>query len=123
MENCIFCSIANSDPKDLVLQTETVAAFKDIQPKAPVHILVVPRKHIDRLDDLDDRELAGDLLMAVRDVAHKMGLKGRFRVALNNGREAGQIVDHLHFHILGQVKAGDKFGTAGAATDQANGLL
>jgi histidine triad (HIT) family protein len=123
MEDCIFCKIANSDPGDLVLQTETVAAFRDIHPKAPVHILVVPRKHIPRLDDLTDKELAGELLTAVREVAHGAGLRGRFRVALNNGREAGQIVDHLHFHILGQEKAGDEFGTPGAATDQANGLL
>jgi histidine triad (HIT) family protein len=123
MEDCIFCKIANSDPKGLVLQTETVAAFNDIQPKAPVHILVVPRKHIDRLDSLTDKELAGDLLLAVREAAHKAGLKGRFRVAVNNGREAGQIVDHLHFHVLGQDKAGKPFATPGAATDQSNGLL
>jgi histidine triad (HIT) family protein len=122
-EDCLFCGIANGEESKLVWSNEVAAAFNDIHPKAPVHILVVPRHHYDSLDDLEDQELAGKLLLAVREVAHNAGLKGRYRVALNTGRPAGQIIDHIHFHILGTKSADEKFETAGAATDQANGLL
>jgi diadenosine tetraphosphate (Ap4A) HIT family hydrolase len=74
------------------------------------------------LDELEDVKLAGELLMAVRTVAHQAGLKGQFRVALNNGRPAGQVVDHLHFHVLGEPKKSD-FETESAAETQANGLI
>jgi histidine triad (HIT) family protein len=109
MKDCLFCSIANDEPSKLVWENDVAAAFNDIYPKAPVHILVVPKKHFTSLDHLDDPELAGQLLMAVREVAHAAGLKGRYRVGLNNGRPAGQVVDHLHFHVLGQKSAADKF--------------
>lgn len=100
-DNCLFCSIANGDPKNLVWENEVAAAFKDIHPKAPVHLLVVPKQHIENLDHLDDSELAGQLLLAVREVAHLAGVKGGWKVKINNGEEAGQVVFHLHFHILG----------------------
>jgi histidine triad (HIT) family protein len=122
-EDCLFCSIANGDSEKLVWQNDFAAAFNDIHPKAPVHILVVPKQHVERLDHLDDEKLAGQLLMAVRKVAHVAGLHGRFRVALNNGRPAGQVIDHLHFHVLGQKSADGEFATAGAEADQAAGLL
>lgn len=117
MNDCLFCSIANGDAAKLLWQNDWAAAFADLHPKAPVHALVVPKHHVERLDDLDDVELAGQLLLAVREVAHALGLKGRYRVALNNGRPAGQIIDHLHFHVLGQ-KAGGTFAGSGAETDQ-----
>ncbi|MBW3537932.1 HIT domain-containing protein [Candidatus Parcubacteria bacterium] len=101
MENCLFCSIANGDPDKLVWQNDTAAAFNDIHPKAPVHVLVVPKRHVEKLDDLDDAELAGQLLMAVRQAAEAAGVKGAYRVMVNNGAPAGQVVEHLHFHILG----------------------
>lgn len=101
MNDCLFCSIANGDTEKLVWQNDVAAAFNDIHPKAPVHILVVPKRHIESLDDLNDPELAGKLLLAVREVAHQAGLKGRYRVQINTGRPAGQVIDHLHFHILG----------------------
>jgi histidine triad (HIT) family protein len=101
MNDCLFCSIANGDPANLVWQNDVAAAFKDIHPKAPIHLLIVPKVHVEKLDDLEDMALAGKLLMAVREVANSVGLKGRFRVALNNGRPAGQVIDHLHFHLLG----------------------
>lgn len=101
MDDCIFCKIANGD-QNLIWQNDVAAAFKDLHPKMPVHVLVVPKQHIEKLDDLDDVELAGQLLMAVKEVAEKVGLKGRYKLAVNNGRSAGQIVDHLHFHILGR---------------------
>ncbi len=100
MEDCLFCKIANSG-QNLVWENQYAAAFNDIHPKAPVHILVVPKKHIGMLDELDDVDLGGHLLMAVREVAHNAGLKGGYRVVINNGKPVGQTVEHLHLHILG----------------------
>lgn len=101
MQDCLFCSIANGDPDKLVWQNDFAAAFKDIHPQAPVHVLVVPKKHYLNLDELDDPDMAGKLLLAVREVAHSLGLEGRWRVQVNNGRPAGQVIEHLHFHLLG----------------------
>lgn len=117
MKDCLFCAIANGDPAKLVWQNEWAAAFHDIHPKAPVHILVVSKQHVESLDALEDVELGGQLLMAVREAAHKVGLKGRFRVALNNGRPVGQLIDHLHFHVLGQKSQQDSFATPGAESE------
>ncbi len=100
MNDCLFCSIANGDAEKLVWSNDIAAAFNDINPKAPVHILVVPKQHITNLNELDDAELAGKLLMAVREVADKVGVKGAYRVHLNNGKAAGQVIPHLHWHIL-----------------------
>ncbi len=105
MKDCLFCSITNGDPSKLVWQNADAAAFNDIHPKAPVHLLVVPKQHIASLDELDDAQLAGKLLMAVREAAHAAGLKGGWRLQVNTGRPAGQIVDHLHFHVLGNANA------------------
>lgn len=98
--DCIFCQIANGDKEKLVWQNEVAAAFKDINPKARIHLLVAPKKHIGNLDDLEDEKLAGALLMAVKTVALQAGLKGGYQVRVHNGRAAGQEIDHLHFHIL-----------------------
>jgi histidine triad (HIT) family protein len=117
MNECLFCSIANGDATKLVWQNDVAAAFNDIHPKAPVHVLVVPKRHVENLDALDgDTELAGQMLLAAREVAHAHGLKGRYRVALNNGRPAGQVIDHLHLHVMGQ-KGDSQFATAGAESD------
>ena len=101
MEDCLFCSIANGDAEKLVWSNDFAAAFNDIHPKAPVHVLLVPKKHVAMLDHLSDPDLAGKLLLAVPEVADKLGLKGAYRVQINNGKPAGQIIDHLHLHILG----------------------
>lgn len=82
-------------------QNDVAAAFKSIAPQAPVHVLVCPKRHIDNLDHLDDPALGGRLLVAVREVAHEMGLRGAWRMRVNNGAKAGQTVRHLHFHVLG----------------------
>lgn len=100
--NCLFCSIANGEKEKLIWENEIAAAFNDIHPKAPVHLLVVPKVHVVNLDDLESQELAGKLLLAVREVAHSSGLKGGYQVRINNGQRAGQEVDHLHFHVLGE---------------------
>lgn len=101
MENCIFCSIANGDPAKLVWSNKVAAAFNDLHPKAPVHILVASKQHLTNLDELDDPKLAGELLLAVREVAHNAGLKDAWRMKVNNGAQVGQSIPHLHFHVLG----------------------
>lgn len=101
MNTCLFCKFVKDGGVPLVWENEDVIAFKDIHPKAPVHLLVVPRRHMVNLDELDDPELAGRILMAVRDVAHAAGVKGGWQVRVNNGEKVGQMIPHLHFHILG----------------------
>jgi histidine triad (HIT) family protein len=101
MKDCIFCSIVTGDPAKLIWQNDIAVAFKSITPQAPVHILVVPREHIENLDHLENSELAGKLLLAAREVAHSAGLKGAWQLRVNNGAQVGQTVFHLHFHLLG----------------------
>jgi histidine triad (HIT) family protein len=108
MEDCIFCSIANGDPEKLVWHNDVAAAFKDLHPDAPVHLLVVPKRHIQSLDQLDDTQLAGQMLMAAREVAHAAGVQNAWRLRVNTGAKAGQVIDHLHFHVLG-VRSGEGF--------------
>ncbi len=104
MQNCLFCSIA-ADPTKLMWENQFAAAFNDIHPKAPVHILVVPKVHVERLVDLTDVELAGQLLLAVEAAAKQAGLTD-YQVRIHNGRAAGQEIDHLHLHVLGNpIKA------------------
>jgi histidine triad (HIT) family protein len=107
-ENCIFCRIAAGElGTEFVAQSEHAVAFDDIAPAAPVHVLIVPKRHIASLRELDDPELAGELLALASQVASQKGLlDGGYRVVTNDGPEAGQTVFHLHFHVLGGQKLG-----------------
>ena len=99
----IFKKIIDGEiPADVVHEDEKCLAFKDINPQAPVHILVIPKKEVQSLADLseDDIELAGHLLKVIRDLADKLGLSQGYRVVTNTGSEGGQEVPHLHFHLL-----------------------
>ncbi len=111
MENCLFCKIIKGEiPSQKVFENEYVYAFRDINPQAPVHVLVVPKKHVSSLDDTDgaeDRELA-ECLRAVRTVAAQEKLSGGYRVVSNCGPDACQSVQHLHFHILGGTKMAER---------------
>ncbi len=102
--DCIFCKIAKKDiPSKLVFENEHVVAFHDLRPVAPTHVLVIPKKHIERIDHArgDDAELLGQVLLGAKAVADQLGLgPGGFRVVLNNGEDAGQSVFHLHAHVL-----------------------
>lgn len=101
-EDCIFCKIINGDfNTEFVYETDKLVVFKDINPKAPIHLLVVPKLHVASLNELDDKELLGDLLMGVKEVTKKIGLKS-YRTQINTGKEAGQEVFHLHIHVLGK---------------------
>ncbi|NUN45964.1 histidine triad nucleotide-binding protein [bacterium] len=105
MNDCIFCKIADHRiPSKPVYEDSDVIAFDDLHPKAPTHILLIPKKHIEKLSDMtgDDSKLGGKLLLAVGKVAEAAGIKDNgFRVVVNNGKYAGQEVFHLHLHILG----------------------
>ena len=102
--DCIFCKIVNGDfNTEFVYENDYVVVFKDINPKAPVHLLVVPRVHVESLNELDDKNLMAELLFAVKETTKKIGLKS-YKTLLNTGKEAGQEVFHLHIHILGEIK-------------------
>ena len=103
MENdCIFCKIIKGDfNTEFVYENEYVVVFKDINPKAPVHLLVVPRVHVASLNELEDKNLMAELLSAVKETTKKIGLKS-YKTLINTGKEAGQEVFHLHIHILGE---------------------
>jgi len=102
MPDCIFCKIvAREIPSQLVYEATDVVAFNDQNPRAPLHALVVPRRHVARLADLDDAALAGKLALAATKVAKDAGHGESFRLVVNNGAGSGQSVFHLHFHVLG----------------------
>ncbi|MCC8109729.1 MAG: histidine triad nucleotide-binding protein [Planctomycetes bacterium] len=109
-DNCIFCNIIkNKVPCTRVYEDDSFMAFVDINPAAPVHILVVPKRHVPMLSDpaAEDPELLGNLLLAVRKVVKQENLKD-FRLIINNGAGAGQTVFHLHAHILGGIRMPEK---------------
>lgn len=102
--SCLFCRIVEgSIPSTAVYQDDRCYAFLDIDPKAPVHVLVIPRKHIASLAEAgtEDEALLGHLLWAAAEIARAKGLANGYRVAISTGRDGGQTVDHLHVHLLG----------------------
>ena len=100
MQDCIFCKIANGQiPTDFVYESDNVVVFNDINPKAPMHLLVVPKVHVESLNELEDRELMAELLQTVKNVTKKLNIKD-YKTLINTGRGAGQEVFHLHIHIL-----------------------
>jgi histidine triad (HIT) family protein len=100
MEDCLFCSIAGGEKENLVWQNERAAAFKDIHPKAPTHVLVVTKKHYVNLNAVDDPLIVGQLILDAKEVAHMLGIGESFRLVINTGPHAGMI-DHLHVHVMG----------------------
>ena len=102
-ENCLFCKIARGEiPSIKVAETEDAIAFRDIDPKAPTHILVVPREHVASLTEAPDPAMLGALMSLAASVARAEGLDtSGYRVVVNTGRNGGQTVDHLHLHVLG----------------------
>lgn len=105
MAGCIFCRIVKKEiPAQVEHEDERVMAFKDINPQSPVHMLVIPKKHIPSLNGLapEDEALVGHLFSVIRLLAGRAGVAGPgYRVVVNCGEEGGQVVDHLHFHLLG----------------------
>ena len=104
MENCIFCKIVKGDiPSTKVYEDETVYAFRDINPQAPTHILVIPKAHIGSVAEItaENSGVVAHIFEVIAKIAKDEGLEGGYRVVSNCGADAGQTVFHLHFHILG----------------------
>lgn len=105
MSDCIFCKIiAKEIPGTIVYEDDQAAAFLDIQPAAPVHILVVPKKHIASLDEIgdEDQALLGHMMLVIRELARKYQIsESGYRVITNIGPDSGQLVKHVHFHLIG----------------------
>ena len=100
MSNCIFCKIINGDfNTEFVYEDEKLVAFNDINPQAPTHILFVPKAHVESLNELNDSTIVKDIFEAIKKVAKAKGIND-YRVVLNTGKEAGQEVMHIHFHML-----------------------
>lgn len=104
--DCLFCKIAAGEiPSDKVYEDEYVYAFNDIEPAAPVHVLVIPKKHLQSVSHIEDAdaEIIGNIFLAIKKIAAKLGIdKDGYRVVTNMGENAGQTVPHLHFHVLGK---------------------
>ena len=105
MENdCVFCKIINKEiPSDIIYENENVIVFKDINPKAEIHLLIVSKKHLVNLNEAgeNDKELLAELFLTAKKVAQQLNLINKgYKLVLNVGRGAGQAVDHLHLHLL-----------------------
>ena len=113
MMDCIFCKIVKGDiPSSKVYENEYVYAFRDINPQAPVHILVVPKEHISSVDEItaDNSAIVAKIFEAIPEIAKAAKLSGGYRVISNCGADACQSVKHLHFHILGGAQLGERMG-------------
>ena len=104
--DCLFCRIIRGEiPAKLVASNEWCIAFRDINPQAPVHVLVVPRHHVGSLDEMRDAELLGQIGLLAAEIARSEGIASSgYRTVINNGSDAGQSVAHLHLHLLGGRK-------------------
>ncbi len=106
--NCLFCKIANKEvPAEIVYEDDKFIAFKDAEPKAPLHLLIIPKKHIPSIDHLElkDKELIGGLFLIAQKMARKKGVVSTgYRLIFNVGKDAGQTIEHLHLHLLGGKK-------------------
>lgn len=105
---CIFCKIITGEiPAKLIYQDDDIVAFRDISPQAPIHILIIPRKHIERISDMKDEDagLIGNLVLVGKKIAQDEGItESGFRLVFNNNKDAGQAVFHIHLHLLGGRK-------------------
>ena len=112
MEDCIFCKIVRGEiPANIVYESENVLAFDDVNPMAPVHVVVVPKPHVATLMDVSDKDMMNDMISAVQEVAKIKGIDKRgFRTVINCNEDGGQVIFHLHAHILGGRKLDDDMG-------------
>lgn len=102
--DCLFCKIIDKEiPSDIIYEDDQVIAFKDINPQAPVHVLIIPREHIKSAADLEDKhkDLVGHVFIVAKKLSKELGLDNGYRVVNNCSVDGGQTVDHIHFHILG----------------------
>jgi len=105
MESCIFCKIIKGEiSAEVVYKDDSLVVIKDINPQAPVHVLVVPRKHIPSITDeaATHGELLASIFKTIKKLSESLNLEKGFRIVINNGEEGGQTVSHIHFHLLGR---------------------
>lgn len=112
MEDCVFCKIINGEiPSEKVYEDDKVLAFKDINPAAPIHVLVIPKEHVQNVLEInhENKEMISDIFLAINKIAKQLGIEDDgFRIINNCGKDAGQEVMHLHFHLLARGKMGPK---------------
>lgn len=109
--DCLFCKIASGEiPCEKVYESETIMAFKDINPQAPVHILIIPKMHIESVAEINDDTVGvtAEIMLAARTLAQEYHLDNGYRIITNVGDDGGQTVHHLHFHLLGGKKLTEK---------------
>ena len=107
MSDCLFCKIVEGEiPSTKVYEDAMILAFRDLEPQAPEHVLVIPKKHIASLDDVteEDQEILGYLMCKIKDIAADLGIENGYRVVNNCGEDGLQTVKHIHFHLLGKRK-------------------
>ena len=107
--SCIFCKIASREaPADILRESDTIVAFRDLAPQAPTHVLIIPKEHVVSLENVEDRHgaMLADVAQAAAHLARAEGLDGGWRLVSNVGPDAGQTVFHLHFHLLGGTPMG-----------------
>ncbi len=105
--DCLFCKITNRElNSDIILENDKFLVFKDIHPKADVHVLIVPKKHIDSVDHIteEDAKFLGDIFLTAKEAAKKLGVSQAYKLAINVGKDGGQEIDHLHMHLLAERK-------------------
>lgn len=105
MKDCLFCKIARKEiPSEIIYEDEKVIAFNDVNPQAPIHFLVIPKEHIESADDitLENKSLMGHMFYIASKLAREKNLKSGYRIVNNCGKDGGQTVDHIHFHLLGK---------------------
>ena len=102
-ESCIFCRVAHGEiPAQMVANNKEIVAFRDLNPEAPVHVFIVPKKHVGSLDDAEDFDLLGRMMSLAAAIARQEKIaKTGYRTVINTGKDGGQSVDHLHLHLLG----------------------
>ncbi len=105
MADCVFCKIVKKElPSEVVYEDERILAFRDVNPVAPLHLLIIPKKHIASVNHLaeEDKELIGEMFFLAQKIAREQGIaESGYRLAFNVGRNAGQTIDHLHLHLIG----------------------
>ena len=100
MVDCLFCKIINKElPSEIIMENEKCLAFKDKFPKAPIHILIVPKEHIESINSENSESIVRDLILMAKDIINRENIKG-YKLVFNVGREGGQMIDHLHMHLL-----------------------
>lgn len=106
--DCVFCKIAKKETEtNFQYEDDQMVAFNSIDPKAPIHILIIPKKHINSINNLkeEDKELIGKMILAAKEIAEEKSISETgYRLVFNTGKDAGQTVDHIHLHLIGGIK-------------------